>query len=136
MSAPAITAQEMIKALTDAGGFTLDPLADVILTVGSIASGDGWVIARPETETIIAVGDREAFAEAFADLVQIHFDAILEGAMIGGWYSAERQAYMIEIVDLFDVTREDAMIIGWVRGQEAIFNLATGETIFLGGLWA
>lgn len=130
-----LTAQDMITALADAGGFTCDPLADLIMTVGALPEAvDGWVVARPETETIIATGDRERFAEAFANLVEAHFDTIVEGAMVGGWYSAERNAYMIEIVDVLDVSREEAMLIGWVRNQEAIFNLATGETIMLGGV--
>lgn len=120
---------DLQDAMITNGGFTYDPLARALVIVGR---GTGYAIARPGTERIIGPGslDRESFAELFADVVYAYGSQLDGGAYVGGWYSPERDVYMIEITDVFRVDRATALTLGTVRDQEAIFDLATGESIF------
>ena len=125
---------DLITEITINGGFTFDPTADKLITVGSVT---GYAIAVPGTEHVIGTGSisREAFASAVADVVTEYAEAItVDGCVLGGWYSADRDVYMIELTKIWHhLDRETAIMIGQSSHQEAIFDLATGEEIPTGG---
>jgi hypothetical protein len=127
------TASDLVQVITDQGGFTFDPAVGHLITVGSTS---GYAIAVPGTEHIL--GDesitREEFAAAFAEVVAEHAESItLDGCVIGGWLSPGR-GYMIELTKIWHtIDRATAIMIGQSANQEAIFDLATGETISTGG---
>jgi hypothetical protein len=115
------------------GGFTYDPKTGGLLKVGE---AKGFAVAVPGTEETVGVGGvtREAFAHGVAKVVMKHRAAIARGAVLGGWYSPDRNEYMVELTEIHPPDdREGAIRAGRERNQEAIFDLATGETINTGG---
>lgn len=122
---------KMLDALKNDGGFTYDPKKATLVKVGTV---NGVAVARPGTERIVGRGDvgREAFASAVADVIEAHGDKLGKGAMLGGWYSPERDAYMVEITDVFP-DRASAVKAGRARNQEGVFDLKTGDYIDTGG---
>lgn len=126
-----MTVDLVTKIATD-GGFTYDPAADALITVGSTT---GYAIAIPGTEHVVGHAgiSREAFAAAVADVLTEHAVEIDHGAVLGGWYSAERDEYIVELTKIHKCSREHAIALGTATNQEAIFDLATGEEIPTGG---
>lgn len=122
----------LIAAIEINGGFTYDLRTDTLVTIGEAT---GYAIAVPGTERIIGAGSvsRETFADRFVDVVREFADIIDNGAYVGGWYSDDRDAYMIEISEIHNVDRDTAVRVGEARNQEAILDLATGEFIATGG---
>lgn len=122
----------LIATITEHGGFTYDPVRDALIDIGTTT---GYAIAVPGTEHIVGHAGitREAFAAAVADLLTEYADAFEHGAVLGGWHSAERDEYLVELTTIYRGTREDAERIGRETNQEAIFDLATGEEIPTGG---
>jgi hypothetical protein len=120
------------------GGFTYDPNSGGLLKVGE---AKGFAVAVPGTEEIVGEEkvnaddiSREDFARGVANVLMKHRDKIANGAVLGGWYSPERNQYMVELTEIMPPYDRDAAIqAGRDRNQEAIFDLATGETIFTGG---
>jgi len=122
---------ELLGALKTDGGFTYDPKKGALVRVGTV---NGIAVARPGTERLVGKGDvsREDFANAVADVIEAHGDEFGRGAMLGGWYSEDRDAYMVEVTDVFP-DRESAIKAGRERNQEGVFDLKTGEFIDTGG---
>lgn len=134
MSAPTVPTAHLLDSIQTNGGFTWNPNTDTLIEVGSVR---GYAIAIPGTERLLTSGlNREEFANAFAQLMtDPQLSQYLEdGAVVGGWYSPERDLYMVELADIWDVDREHAIMIGEALNQEAVFNLCTGEEISTGGL--
>lgn len=127
-----IATPDLIQTITDNGGFTYDPTANALIEVGSTT---GYAIAVPGTEHVVGTADvtREAFIAAVADLITTYADKFAAGAVLGGWFSEDRGVYLVELSMIFRVSREFAVEIGQILNQEAIFDLATGETIPTGG---
>lgn len=129
---------DMIKEIRENGGFTYDPKTGGLLRVGEAS---GYAVAVPGTEHVIGEEkvnaddiSREDFARGVADVLMKHRDAIANGAVLGGWYSPERNQFMVELSQILPANdREGAIRVGQERNQEAIFDLATGETIVTGG---
>lgn len=48
----------------------------------------------------------------------------------GGWWDEEEQTYLWESVTLF-VARDDALACAELRGEKCIFNIVTGEEVWL-----
>lgn len=119
---------EILPALIADGGFTFDVQSAELVTIGT---RNGYAIALPGTETILGSDDvtTEELISAIADLIMAHADELSTGAMVGGWHSPTRNAYMVEITDVILCDRASAIAIGRTRGQEAITDLSTGETI-------
>src|SRR3954468_3859623 len=115
------------------GGFTYDPQADQLITVGSTV---GYAIAVPGTEHHFGRKSmtREEFAALFAIVITEWAEEItVDGCVIGGWMSPDR-GYMIELTKIWrHVDRATAIMLGVSSHQEAIFDLATGEEIPTGG---
>lgn len=126
------TSIDLVQAIETDGGFTFDPTTNALLAVGEAT---GYAIAIPGTEHVVGTTDitREAFAAAVADLVTDNAELFDLGAVLGGWYSPERGVYLVELSMIFRVDRAAAVKIGEWAHQEAIFDLATGETIPTGG---
>lgn len=124
-----LTVFESLKA---DGGFTFDPAAGTMLRIGSAT---GWAIAIPGTERIVGHGelDANAFANAFADVVLAYGPDLLAGRYVGGWYSPDRDVFLIELTDILHIGRDAAIAIGRARGQEAVLDLASGECVDTGG---
>lgn len=129
----------LYEAIEEHGGFTYDPAKGGLLEVGKAS---GFSIAVPGTEQIVGeekVGEslsREDFAAGVAKILRDPKNAELfkKGAVLGGWYSPERNQYMVEISQIFPPhDREGAIRAGRERNQEGIFDLSTGETILTGG---
>lgn len=120
--------QTLAEQITENGGFTLDPVTGRTLVVGT---DTGWAIALPGTERLIGENLTEnAFGEALSDVLASIPADDRENVKVGGWYSPER-GYMIELTTVLHVDRGTAELIGDIRNQDAIFNLATGEEIFI-----
>jgi len=122
---------KLLGALKADGGFTYNPEKGTLVQVGTV---DGVAVARPGTERIVGKGDvsREDFANAVADVIESHGDEFSKGAMLGGWYSEDRDAYMVEVTDVFP-DRASAVKAGRERNQEGVFDLKTGDFIDTGG---
>jgi len=115
------------------GGFTYNPRSGGLLEVGK---NKGFAVAVPGTEEIVGNGDvdRESFARGVATVLMKHRAAIAKGAVVGGWYSPDRDQYMVELTEIHPADdRAGAIRLGRKRNQEAIFDLATGDTIPTGG---
>ena len=112
------------------GGFTFNPHTSRLVNIGDVT---GYAIAIPGTEHVLGSGDISGaeFDRAFYSVV---LAAVLSNdhAFVGGWYSSDRDAYMIELSEIHNVTRDDAIVLGVERNQEAILNIGTGEFINLG----
>ena len=119
MTATTVTLLDTIVA---DGGFTFDPTADAFVKIGDV---EGFAIAVPDTEHIIGHTGitAEEFAEAFAAF------EVPAGSLIGGYYSADRDAYMIETSEIHNVPEFEAIALGIARNQESIINMMTGEFI-------
>jgi len=126
------TAPDLVAAITENGGFTYDPAAGALVTIGSTT---GYAIAVPGTEHVVgdATVTREGFAAAVADLLVGYATEIGNGAMLGGWFSGDRGQYLVELSEIHRVPREQAVRLGTARHQEGILDLATGEYIETGG---
>jgi len=126
------TALSPTRALLDTlrtdGGFTYDPRKGLQVHVGDRV---GYVIAVPGTERLLGPGsmDAESFDRAFSEVTEAYGPQLAKDAYVGGWYSDERDSYMIELSKLYDVSRAAAVRLGHARGQEAIFDIGTGEEI-------
>lgn len=121
----------MIDTIRTNGGFTYDPELDQIIEVGRTS---GFAVAVPGTEHVVGTADidEEAFVEAVSKIVTEYADHIHRGAFLGGWYSSDREVYVVELTEIVqDPTW--AKFLGHIRHQEAIFDLATGEAIPTGG---
>jgi hypothetical protein len=129
-----MTTTDLLTAVTTNGGFTYSPTNDHLYEVGR---DSGYAIAIPGTEHIVGSGDitREEFATAVADLLSDPVATVLiaNGVALGGWYSPERNVYMVELTEIVHIDRTRAVEIGRSRNQEAIFDIATGEEIPTGG---
>lgn len=129
---------QMLKEIDENSGFTYDPKSGRLLQVGK---DKGFAIAVPGTETVVGVEkvnaddiNRADFARGVAQVIMKHKALIDHGAVVGGWYSPERNQYMVEISQIIPENQKDKAIqLGMDRNQEAIFNLGTGETISTGG---
>jgi hypothetical protein len=115
------------------GGFTYNPRTGKVLEVGK---DKGFAVAVPGTERSLGKGDmsKREFQSAVADVIMSRQTEITNGAVVGGWYSPDRDQYVVELTHILDPSKRDAAIAeGKRRNQEAIFDLATGETIPTGG---
>lgn len=112
-------------------GFTLDPVTGAFVTAGSRT---GYAVAVPGTEQEIpATLTPATFAVAVAKLAALYGMAQATGRMLGAWYAPDDGVFMVELTDVLEVDRVTATGIGEARGQTAIFDLATGETVPTGG---
>jgi hypothetical protein len=122
-----IPAVELLERLRTDGGFTFDPSTGRLVNVGDRI---GWAIARPGTERIIGVTlDPAAFESELSVLLADYGEEIAGGALVGGWHSADRDVYMVELSDVYVVGEGQAVLLGALRGQESVFNLGTGRTV-------
>jgi hypothetical protein len=125
-------AESLIQSIHESGGFTYDPRKGGLIKVGDVK---GVAVAVPHTEQIVGRGanvDRKEFVQGVADVIQKHGDAMSKGAFLGGWFSEDRQAYMVELTELVP-DRAKAIALGKKRNQEGVFDLGTGEYIPTGG---
>lgn len=122
----------LLDVMETDGGFTYNPRTGAVIKPGDVT---GYAIAIPGTERAVGSGaiSREDFADAFVFLLRSYGDMLGEGACIGGWYSSERDMYLIEVSEIHAVDRDTAVRLGKARNQEAILDLATGELIPTGG---
>lgn len=129
---------DLLDAIRKDGGFTYDPKKGGLIKVGEAA---GFAVAIPGTEEIIGRekvdGEdvtREDFARGVAAVILKHRDLFDQGAVLGGWYSPERNEYMVEVSQIMSPQdRDGAIQLAKARNQEAVFDLATGEVIITGG---
>ena len=125
-------AEALIQSIHDSGGFTYDPRTGGLIKVGDV---QGVAVAVPHTEQIVGRGaevSREEFTAGVADVVEKYGDQLGKGAFLGGWYSEERGAYMVELTEVVK-DRSAAIRLGIERNQEGVFDLGTGEYIPTGG---
>lgn len=115
-----ITTADLMAEIENAGGFTYDPHADRLVIAGEAT---GYAIALPGTEMVIDSADELRYG---ITALSAYLPA---GTVIGGWYSASDHVYMVELTEIFQGTRAEAIALGISRGQEAIYDLATGECI-------
>jgi hypothetical protein len=127
------TADKLIHSIKANGGFTYDPTKGRLLQVGK---DKGFAVAVPGTEQLVGNGEvsREDFAKGVAQVVKQHADKLANGHVLGGWYSEDRNAYMVELTQIMPAhDRAGAIAEGMRRNQEGIFDLSTGDYIPTGG---
>jgi hypothetical protein len=132
-SNPNVPSADLMKSIKDNGGFTYDPRTGGLLVPGK---DKGIAVAVPGTEQIIGNGEvsRQAFAKGVQKVLMAHRAEIAGGAKLGGWYSEDRNAYMVELTDLLPGENRDAAIAeGRKRNQEGIFDIGANEFIPTGG---
>lgn len=120
--------QDLYTMLNRDGGFTYDPRNGHAVSVGDVT---GYAIAIPRTER--PIGSRETLNErnfmgAFLRTIQ---DAVAQGRYVGAWHSVDRDAFMIEQTEIWNVDRITAIDLGLQSYQDAILDMATGELIEL-----
>lgn len=124
------SSEGLTKSLHDDGGFTFDVRNGGVVEVGSV---QGVAVAVPGTETSIpADGGPQAVKAAMISMIGRYQKDIANGAMIGGWYSKERDEYVVELTQLVP-DRDTAVRLGQKRNQEGVFDMETGEYIPTGG---
>lgn len=125
---------DLMAEVKASGGFTYDPKTGGLLKVGV---DKGFAVAVPGTEEMIGSGpnvDRASLIEGVKTVIRKHGKEIAQGSVLGGWYSPDRDAYMVELTHILSPDdRAAAIREGKRRNQEAIFDLSTGETIPTGG---
>lgn len=125
---------DLVAAIKVNGGFTYDPASNRVLQVGK---DKGFAVAVPGTEQVVGRGkniSRDEFARSVARVVMAHQDEINNGAVLGGWYSEDRDIYMVELTDILPADdRAGAIAEGTRRNQEGIFDLSSGDYIATGG---
>lgn len=125
---------DLIGAIKANGGFTYSPKGNRLLEVGK---DKGFAVAVPGTEQVVGRGknvSRADFVKGVTDVIMKHSGAINQGAVLGGWYSEDRDVYMVELTQVLPAgDRAGAIAEGAKRGQEGIFDLASGEYIPTGG---
>jgi hypothetical protein len=137
-----VPSADLIKSIQDNGGFSYSPSTGRLLEVGK---DKGFAVAVPGTETSVGreqvVNGKsttispEDFQKGVAAVIKAHKAEFAQGAVLGGWYSPERNEYMVEVTHILPAEdRAGAIKEGQKRNQEAIFDLATGETISTGGI--
>jgi hypothetical protein len=127
------TADTLIHAIKANGGFTYDPTKGRLLQVGK---DKGFAVAVPGTEQLVGNGtvSRDEFAKGVAAVVKKHANKLANGHVLGGWYSEDRDAYMVELTQIMPANdRAGAIREGTRRNQEGIFDLSTGDYIPTGG---
>jgi hypothetical protein len=132
-SNPKVPAADLMKSIKDNGGFTYDPKTGGLMVPGK---DTGIAVAVPGTEQIVGTGtvSRHQFAKGVQKVLQAHRAQIAQGAKLGGWYSEDRNAYMVELTDVLPGDNRDAAIAeGQKRNQEGIFDIGKGEFIPTGG---
>lgn len=117
-----LAAHALKRAAQRDGGFTRQRLID-----GSFApidqSESGWSVALAHAESRGPIS-----ATAILDYVERHAAELGNGVYLGGWVDgAELVLDLVQIIP----DRETAEDIGRLGAQDAIFNLVTGETIYL-----
>jgi hypothetical protein len=128
----------LFQAIEKNGGFTYDPRTGGLLEAGKSA---GYAVAIPGTEQIVGEEkvnaddiNREDFVNGLKKIIKEHQGSLGNGMVLGGWYSPERNQYMVELSQILPPDkRQDAIEVGADRNQESVFDLATGENIFVGG---
>jgi hypothetical protein len=129
----------LFRAIEKNGGFTYDPRTGGLLEAGKSA---GYAVAIPGTEQIVGEEkvnaddiNRDDFVNGLKKIIKEHQGQLgNEGMVLGGWYSPERNQYMVELSQILPPDkRQDAIEVGADRNQESVFDLATGENIFVGG---
>jgi len=92
-------------------------------------------VTRISPEAPVPVVDirRESVHLGGAANVLANVIALGAGGCVGGWYSPDRDVYLLEISEIHHVDRDTAVRLGARRNQEAILDLATGEFIPTGG---
>lgn len=118
-----VTYDDIVARFATDQGFTFDPDTGSMVFVGD---RDGWAVARPGSERLIGatLDDRQAFVNAF---IGAYMEARESGALVGGWYSRERNVYMCEVTDMHTVDRATAVVLGLAADQETVMNMRTGE---------
>lgn len=125
-------AKDLIKSIHESGGFTFDPRKGGLVRVGDVK---GYAVAVPHTEHIVGQGarvSRAEFVKGVTGVIQKYGPQLAKGHFLGGWYSPERKAYMVELTQVVK-GRNAAVKLGQARNQEGIFDLGTGEYIPTGG---
>lgn len=100
-----------------------------ISAVHKPAPATGYVVASgqvPETVHVLAAHDVFDHALAFVDAHR----ALLAwpNRYVGAWVDGRR--FVLDVVEIH-AERAHALALAVARGETAIFNLATGETIYL-----
>jgi preprotein translocase subunit YajC/co-chaperonin GroES (HSP10) len=132
-SNPNVPSADLMKSIKDNGGFTYDPRTGGLLVPGK---DQGIAVAVPGTEQIVGNGEvsRQQFAKGVQKVLMAHRTEIADGAKLGGWYSEDRNAYMVELTDVLPGDdREAAIAEGKKRNQEGIFDIGANEFIPTGG---
>ena len=135
-SNPNVPSADLMKSIKENGGFTYDPRTGGLLVPGK---DKGIAVAVPGTEQIVGSGDKvsaHAFATGVQKVIKAHSKEIANGAKLGGWYSEDRKAYMVELTDLLPgdtkEQRDAAIAEGTKRNQEGIFDIGGNEFISTG----
>lgn len=122
------SAQAFIDRLK-AGGFTYDPRADKFVEIGSV---DGYLVGRKALgtkiiEQLVTEKTIGAILFSFYSEHQDRFDNSLTSFM-GGWI--EDGIMHLDVVDYVH-DRDTALILGAWEEQIAIFNIKTGDCVYL-----
>jgi hypothetical protein len=128
----------LFNAIEKNGGFTYDPATGGLLETGKSA---GYAVAIPGTEEVVGEEKvnaddikRQDFIDGLKKVIEDHRGQLGNGLVLGGWYSPERNQYMVELSQVLPADdRQGALEIGADRNQESVFDLATGENIIVGG---
>lgn len=120
--------QDLYSLLNRDGGFTFNPRSGHTVSIGDVT---GYAIAVPRTEQILGSSDtlnERNFMSAFLRAIQ---SVTATNRYVGAWHSAERDTYMIEQAEIYNVDRLTAIDLGHQSYQEAVLDMATGELIEL-----
>lgn len=123
---------EMILRLAGQGGFTYDVDTGLFVEIGSRR---GYVIAFEGTEH--HVGDYDTPYSKVASSIRsaiFNIDQLLDlSYLLGGWYSIERDVFMVEAVEIRNVPKAQAVALAKARNQEGILSIRTGAYVPVGG---
>lgn len=116
-----------LYALTLAdGGLTLNPVSGVLLEPGTVRTdaADAYAVGGVTESIIVDVADRQAF-EAAVDRMRAF---VGREHFIGTWVD-DGKVYVDAVTIVWG--HADAVRLGTERGELAIFNLGTAETVDL-----
>ena len=128
-------ANSILTATVRDGGCTLDSRTFEAVAVHPADRGDLWTVGgdtRPAASFTYSPDDSLAssrMADALCRVLGSYDDVPYRPAYIGTWI--DDGTVYVDAVSLHP-TREDALAVAYVRGETAVYNLATGETVRYG----
>lgn len=120
-------------------GATYSPHEDRFLTPAAYGGTDtGWAVSlAPETRVTIPVDQWVALGPQALDALALEYQTLFDDPhhLIGTWFEKDKGLVHVDISQTHyegaPITRDQAIILGHARSQVSVFDLGSGETLYM-----